>query len=528
MSDLAVARGADALPRRYETVVDMLADAAARAPDAEAVVCEGRRLSYRGYLSCVAGFARELERVGARGGRVALILGNSLEAAIATFAVHAAGAQLVPLNPLYTARELRQILEDAAPSVVLYQAADETAIAPLLRALGIATTIALGPGGRLLDGWRDDAVALPARPAPDDLATLQYTGGTTGRPKGVDLSHRAIAVNVAQREALLPTRPDCERVLCVMPLFHVYAVSMALHLTAYCRGVLVILPRYKPDRTLQALVEEAITIFPGSPTVFTGLMACAQFGATNFTRLRLCYSGSSALPEETLRRWQQAVGCPVHEGYGQTEAGPVLSFNPLGRASKPGSVGIPVPLTELQIVDPVAGQRVLAIGEPGEIRARGPQLMAGYRNLPAETAETLRDGWLHTGDIGALDADGWLFIRDRKKDMAIVGGYNVYPREVDEVLHLHDGVLEAAAIGVPDDYRGEIIKAFVVARPGWALERAELLAHCARNLAKYKVPAVIEIVPNIPKTNVGKIDRKELRKMAVVNQGADRAAVERA
>ena len=154
--------------------------------------------------------------------------------------------------------------------------------------------------------------------------------------------------------------------------------------------------------------------------------------------------------------------------------------------------------------------------------------MAGYRNLPAETAETLRDGWLHTGDIGALDADGWLFIRDRKKDMAIVGGYNVYPREVDEVLHLHDGVLEAAAIGVPDDYRGEIIKAFVVARPGWALERAELLAHCARNLAKYKVPAVIEIVPNIPKTNVGKIDRKELRKMAVVNQGADRAAAERA
>jgi long-chain acyl-CoA synthetase len=279
---------------------------------------------------------------------------------------------------------------------------------------------------------------------------------------------------------------------------------------------------------LQALIDEAITIFPGSPTIFTGLMACASFGTTDFSRLRLCYSGSSALPEETLRRWEQAVGCPVHEGYGQTEAGPVLAFNPVGRTSKPGAVGIPVPATELQIVDPVAGQRVLAIGEPGEIRARGPQIMAGYRNLPAETAEALRDGWLYTGDIGALDADGWLHISDRKKDMAIVGGYNVYPREIDEVLHMHEGVLEAAAVGVPDAYRGEIIKAFVVARPGYALDRAELLAHCARNLAKYKLPAAIEIVPGIPKTTVGKIDKQELRKMAVGNQGADRATAGRA
>jgi long-chain acyl-CoA synthetase len=523
MTTPAVARGAAALPRHYETVIDMLADAAARAPDAEALVFEDRRLSYRGYLSCVAGCARELERLGARGGRVALILGNSLEAAVATFAVHAAGAQLVPLNPAYTARELREILADAAPSVVLYEAASEAAIAPLLAALGIPAALALGPGGRRLDVWRDDAVALPARPAPDDLATLQYTGGTTGRPKGVELSHRAIAVNVAQREALLPTRPDGERLLCVMPLFHVYAVSMALHLTAYCRGALVILPRYKPELVLRTLADEAITIFPGSPTIFTGLMGCAQFGATDFSRLRLCYSGSAALPEETLRRWEQAVGCPVHEGYGQTEAGPVLTFNPVGQPTRPGSVGIPVPATELAIVDPASGTRVLALGEQGEIRARGPQLMAGYRNRPAETAEALRDGWLYTGDIGELDQDGWLYIRDRKKDMAIVGGYNVYPREVDEVLHLHEGVLEAAAVGVPDAYRGEVIQAFVVARPGCALERAELLAHCARNLAKYKVPAAIAIVPSIPKTTVGKIDKQELRKMAVQNAMTERA-----
>ncbi|MBI3517164.1 MAG: AMP-binding protein [Proteobacteria bacterium] len=514
MTRPAVATGASALPPAYETVVHMLVDAAARAPDAEALVCEDRRLCYRDYLACVAGFARELEGLGARGGRVALILGNAIESAIATFAVHAAGAQLVPLNPIYTARELGAILEDAAPSVVLYDAANKAVIASLVRALKIPAALALGPGARLLDGWRAAAVALPALPRPDALATLQYTGGTTGRAKGVELSHRAIAINVAQREGLLPTLPDRERLLCAMPLFHVYAVSMALHLSAYCRGALVILPRYRPDLVLKTLVDEAITIFPGSPTIFTGVMAVEGFAATDFSRLRLCYSGSAALPEETLRRWQAATGCPVHEGYGQTEAGPVLSFNPVGHPVKPGSVGIPVPATELQIVDPGDGTRVLAIGEQGEIRARGPQIMTGYRNLPKETAETLRDGWLYTGDIGELDRDGWLFIRERKKDMAIVGGYNVYPREVDEVLYLHPDVQEAAAIGVPDAYRGEVIKAFVVARPGTTLDGASLLAHCARNLAKYKVPTTIEVVAGIPKTTVGKIDKKELRAMA--------------
>jgi len=518
MTAPAVARGADAMPPAFETVVHMLVDAAARAPAAEALACEDRRLSYRGYLACVAGFARELERLGARGGRVALVLGNSIESAVATFAVHAAGAQLVPLNPMYTARELRQILEDAQPAVVLHEAANADVVAPLARALGIRAALALGIDARRLDTWRDDTVDLPPPPSPAAVATLQYTGGTTGRPKGVELTHRAIAVNVAQREGLLPTEPDRERLLCAMPLFHVYAVSMALHLAAYCRGALVIVPRYHPERVLDTLAREAITLFPGSPTIFTGLMGHAQFGATDFSRLRLCYSGSAALPEETLRRWEAAVGCPVYEGYGQTEAGPVLSFNPVGRPSKPGSVGIPVPRTEIEIVDSGDGRRVLGIGEQGEIRARGPQIMAGYRNLPRETAETLRDGWLYTGDIGELDADGWLYIRDRKKDMAIVGGYNVYPREIDEVLHLHADVLEAASVGVPDAYRGEIIKAFVVARPGAAPEPTILAAalrdHCARNLAKYKVPAAIEIVASIPKTTVGKIDRQALRALA--------------
>jgi long-chain acyl-CoA synthetase len=286
---------------------------------------------------------------------------------------------------------------------------------------------------------------------------------------------------------------------------------MGLYLAAYCGGTLVILPRYRPDDVLRAFADERITIFPGSPTIFTGLLAHERFAATEFSRIHTCYSGSAALPEATLRRWEDATGAPIFEGYGQTEAGPVLTFNPVHGVRKPGSVGVPAAATEVEIVDVETGTRVLPAGEQGEIRARGPQLMQGYRNLPAETAEALREGWLHTGDIGEFDADGYLYVRDRKKDMVIVGGYNVYPREVDEVLMLHAAVQEAAAFGVADAYRGEVVHAHVVLRAGASTSVDELLAHCAANLAKYKVPAKIALVDALPRTSVGKIDRKALR-----------------
>jgi len=212
-----------------------------------------------------------------------------------------------------------------------------------------------------------------------------------------------------------------------------------------------------------------------------------------------------------LAQWEARVGSPVIEGYGQSEAGPVLTYNPLNGVRKPGSVGIPVPDTAVQIVDLETGDRVLAVGEQGEIRAKGPQIMAGYRNLPKETAETLRGGWLHTGDIGAFDADGYLYIRDRKKEMVIVSGYNVFPREVEIVLYQHPAVREAAVIGMPDTYRGEIVKAYVSLKPGAAATIDALAEHCRANLAKYKVPSLFEIVADIPKTPVGKIDKKQLK-----------------
>jgi long-chain acyl-CoA synthetase len=296
-----------------------------------------------------------------------------------------------------------------------------------------------------------------------------------------------------------------------MPLFHSYAMAMGLFLCGYSGSTLVVQPGYHPQHLLDAIEREGITIFPGSPTIFTGLMQHEAFARTDWSHVHTCYSGSAALSRETLERWQAATGAQIFEGYGQTEAGPVLSFNPQRGPVKAGSVGIALAGTELQVVDPEQGTRVLPVGERGEIRARGPQVMRGYMNLPSETAEALRDGWLYTGDIGEFDADGYLFIRDRKKDLVIVGGYNVYPREVEEVLFAHPQVVDAAVVGQSDAYRGERLHAFVVLREGCTFDEEQLREYCAGQLARYKIPARIERLDALPKTSVNKTDKKVLK-----------------
>jgi long-chain acyl-CoA synthetase len=297
----------------------------------------------------------------------------------------------------------------------------------------------------------------------------------------------------------------------MMPLFHVFAVAMCLHLSAYCGGRLVIMPRYRPDAVLDLIAAEKITRLPAGPTVFIGLLNHGRFAATDFSSLRTAYSDSAPLPEETLRQWSARTGTPILEGFGQTEAGPVLTYVREGSPFKVGSVGPALPQTTIEIVDTETGTKVLGVGEIGEIRARGPQIMSGYRNRPKETAEALRDGYLYTGDIGELDADGYLYIRDRKKDMVIVGGYNVYPREVDEVLFAHPAVKEAASTGTPDGYYGETVRAFVVLNNGARITSQELIDHCKKNLAPYKVPSQIYLVDALPRTTVGKIDKLALR-----------------
>ena len=241
------------------------------------------------------------------------------------------------------------------------------------------------------------------------------------------------------------------------------------------------------------------------------MMAHERFSPERLRGLRVSYSGSAPLPASLLERWESVTGAPVLEGYGLSETGPVLTFNPLHGVHKPQSVGLPLPQTELQIVDAANEEQVLGVNQIGEIRVRGPQIMTGYRNRPEETAQALRNGWFYTGDLGEIDADGYLFIRDRKKDMLLVSGYNVYPREVEEVLYLHPGVREAAVIGAPDERRGSLVKAFVAFREGAQVDASELDTFCRTRLAAYKVPRAYEFVAALPKTSVGKVDRKQLR-----------------
>lgn len=492
----------------FPTVVHMLADAAQKAPTHEALVMGGERLNYQEYARCAAGLEAELREYGASGGRVVLIMTNTIDTAIAFFGVYAAGAQVVALNPAYTARELGQKLEDAEASIIIYSVELADKVEPL--ASDIEHHIVVGSNNRRLIEWRDQQglennITLPD---PDSLATIQFTGGTTGRSKGVNLSHRAVAYNQWQREQMIPTRAGEERLLCITPLFHSFAIHIGTHSMVHRRGTMVIMPKYHPAAVTEALEKERITIVGGSPTIFNSLLTYDDFLKADLSALHFCYSGASALSVERLMQWEEATGAPVVENYGQSEAG-VITCNPLYGVRKRGSVGVCVPEADVQIVDLDIGENVLPAGQSGEIRVRGPQIMTGYRNLPVETAETLRNGWLYTGDIGELDEDGYLFIRDRKKEMVIVSGFNVYPREVEEVLYSHSAIREAAVIGKPDEYRGEILCAYIVA-PDPAITSEDIETYCKDNLTSYKVPSEINMVSELPKTAVGKIDKKAL------------------
>lgn len=504
----------DLVERYRGTVVELLIQAAMQTPDRPALVCEGETMSYLDYCREVIAIANHL-REATTPVRVAVILRNGFGACIAHFGVLASGAQMLPMNPEYTARELHFQLQDAGCDAVIADQALQDLVAPLAESLGLSV-IWMTKGRWQASSGDLDTDNLPPELAPSSLALLQYTGGTSGRPKGVNLTHAALRTNVEQREAMLPTRPDGERILCAMPLFHSYGMAMGLYLAARCAGTLVILPAFRRDDLFDAIEHHRITLFPGSPSIYVSLMAHPRFESTDWSFLRMCYSGASALPLAVLRRWEKTVKVAIYEGYGMTEAGPVLSFNGPGHSVKAGSVGLPLPGTSIEIVDAETGRQLLGAGECGEIRAQGPQLMQGYRNLPAETSETLRDGWLYTGDLGEIDGDGHLFVRGRKKDLIIVGGYNVYPREIEEVLQEHPGVLEAAVVGKPDSYRGEILLAFVVPRPGMddATRETELERHCAERLARYKQPARYFRLPSLPKTPINKVDRKALSALA--------------
>ncbi len=486
------------------SVVHLLRDAAERHPDLWALRFEGERLRYAEYAGLVGAFAHELRAQVTPGARVALLMQNSLDLAIATFAVHALRAQVVALNPAYGERELAAMLEDAAPSLVLADAsvrADLAALCP-------APLVRMGDGKSLLR-LRGLLRALPqALPTHDDLATLQFTGGTTGRSKGVDILHRQLAFNLVQREAWLPTRRGDEVMLCTMPLFHVSAVAMCLHLSVFAAGELLIHRRFEARAALDALADEGVTLMSAAPAIFHDLLLQPDLARVAQGRLRACYSGAAPLPTRTLEAFERITGCPIHEGYGQSEGGPCLTYNPMHLPRKPGSVGLPVPGGELRLCDP-QGEDV-PHGSVGEICVRGPHVMAGYRGRPDLTAQALRAGWLHTGDLARQDEDGYVFIQGRLHEAINVGGFKVYPLEIEQTLRECEAVAECAAFAVPDERLGQVVHAWVTPAAGQAPDPQVLRTHCAQRLAHYKVPRRIGVAERLPRTSVGKLARNLL------------------
>jgi long-chain acyl-CoA synthetase len=517
----------------------LLEEAARRHPDRIAMRFLDDAWTYRELDRWVDAFAAWLQSVGvAKGDRVALHLPNCPQMVVAFYGCLRAGAVAVPVNPLYVPREVEAVLADAEPKVVV--ALDRLPhVGAAARARGAqvlfthladllhtprrqVTAVVLRRHGLLadVDGpmWRE--VVRPATPTPvdvtpDDLADLQYTGGTTGVLKAAMLTHRNLLANTLQTAAWSGGQAlDGEAVLCALPFFHVYGLTVAMNLAVALVGTMILVPRWDASEVGRLVARFRPALFPATPTMYAGVL---RAGPVDLSSVRICISGSAPLPPELQTAFEAATGGRVSEGYGLSEASPVTHCNPLWGERRVGSVGLPFPDTLVRIADPDDPARELDVGEVGELLVSGPQVMQGYWRRPEETAAVFYDDedgrrWLRTGDLARLDEDGFTYIVDRKKDLIIVSGYNVYPREVEEVLLTHPDVREAAAVGVPDAYRGQVVKAVVVPEAGRSPSAEALIEHCRRSLAPYKVPKAIEFRSELPRNTIGKLLRRELTK----------------
>ena len=500
------------------TLLDMFRMSAGRVPERPAFLFRERRLTYRELDDAARAVAGLLSRAGVRPGeRVLLMLPNLPEFGVGYLGILMAGAAVVPVNPLLKTDEVRYILEDSeATAMACLQAS-----LPLLQAArqGLGRQIPILVMDAPAEAAGDCSLLTPPEDLPppvppphsaEDVAACLYTSGTTGRPKGALLSHRNLLANLESfRKVLHLTEEDV--FLAVLPLFHAYGGTVLFLEPLSLGASIVVEPRFVPDVLLKAIVEHRVTLFAGVPSMYAVLGAMPR-PAGDLSALRLCISGGAPLPVEVLQAFEAKYGIPIYEGYGPTECAPVLTVNPPFGKRKIGSVGPPIPQVELRVVDNQA--RPLPPGGVGEIVARGPNVMRGYLNRPEETAEVLREGWYHTGDLGRADEDGYYYIMDRKKDLILVGGLNVYPREVEITLCSHPGVAEAAVIGVPDPVRGEAPKALVILREGQEVSVQELLQWCRRRLANYKVPRSVVVVSDLPRTVTGKILKSELRSLS--------------
>jgi long-chain acyl-CoA synthetase len=498
----------------YPTILHALEDVARRTPDRQALICEDHSLTFAQHKAAISGFARRLQKIGVEGERVAILMTNCLEMPVCILGAMAAHAYVGPMNPNYSDSELTPLLKDADPKIIVTLPEFYPRLSKVAAAMGIPHILVAGEDSNTIASWiAEGSEGLP-QPLPnaDDYAMMFFTGGTTGLPKGAEHRHRHIMAFCRLEAAFFSNMEyDKEVSLSVAPMFHIFGHHHGVIHPLYLGSTHVLVRQYKPDIVLAQLSKYRVTLFAGGPsTVYVGILAAEGMKAADLSSLKICCAGSSPLSQDLLTNWEKVTGCPIYEGVGMSEGAPYAN-NPVTGKRKVLSVGLPPPGSEVHVVDLEAGTRIMPPYERGEIRVRGPQMIESYRNRPEETAKTIRDGWIYTGDIGYFDDEGYLFVVDRKKELIISGGYNIYPREVDEVLHNHPDTLEVATVGMKDTFRGEIPVAFVVMKPGRTVSADDLLAYCRERLVDYKVPRRIEFLSALPKTGPGKIDKLKLR-----------------
>jgi long-chain acyl-CoA synthetase len=530
------------------TLPQILDRTAERYKDRSAVLFEGLRLTYGQLKDAVDRFACALQAMGIKkGDKIAIQLPNLPQTIIAYYGVLKAGGIAVMTNPLYVAREIEHQFNDAGCRACIVadflwmqkvrEIRDKlpcefyvlTGIKDFLPfpknflfpfVAKKTGTVVRVPSEKGVYWLKDLLDRYEPNPKPieydmEDICNLQYTGGTTGVSKGAILTHKNLSYNVQQCRAWFPiVEEGREVILSALPFFHSFGLTVCMNFAILIGGVQIPVPNPRDIKKLISLIQKyRVTLFPGVPTLFNAINQFPGIDKVDISSVKGCISGSAPLPIEVAQRFEQLTGGSIIEGYGLTETSPVSHANPLVNKArrKIGSIGLPMPDTDCKIVDLEEGTKELPPGQDGEVIIKGPQVMKGYYNRPDETAQVLRDGWLYTGDIGKMDEDGYFYIVGRKKEMIIAGGYNIYPREIDEILYEHPKILEACAIGVPDPHRGETVKAFVVLKPGESATEQEIIEYCKTKLAAYKVPKMIEFRQELPKSTVGKVLRRVLK-----------------
>ncbi|WZY00758.1 long-chain-fatty-acid--CoA ligase [Bacillus sp. FSL W7-1360] len=512
-------------------------------PNQEAVHFLGKKMTFGTLYEQTLRFANRLKALGVKkGDRVAIMSANCPQAVIGYYATLMVGGVVVQTNPLYVERELEHQLNDSGAKVLIcldlvmprvrnvrsktpvetvivtsikdYLPFPKNLLFPLVQEKKGMPKVKVTYDERTLrftqmikEGQVEEAnVAVEI----DDLALLQYTGGTTGPAKGVMLTHRNLVVNTQQSKAwLYKTNPSEERILGALPFFHVYGMTAVMNQSILTGAAMVLVPKFNPEEVLKTIEKQRITLFPGAPTMYVALINHPDIGKYDLSSIKACLSGSAPLPLEVQETFEEITKGRIVEGYGLTETSPIACANPVWDKRKPGSVGIPWPDTEVMIYS-VEKDGEADIGEVGEIWIKGPQVMSGYWNRPEATAQVFHGEWFRSGDMGRMDEEGYVYIVDRQKELIIAGGFNIYPREVEEVLYSHPAVMEAAVIGVPDEYRGETVKAFIVLKPEMEVTEKDLETYCRKSLAAFKIPRLYEFREELPKTLVGKILKRAL------------------